>query len=79
MAFVASTKSLIYRNYLHKSPLISTVQRHTRLIRRKGSGRYYCRAVVPKDLISAIGKREIKISLGASDYKLACERVLLLG
>lgn len=49
----------------------------SRLVRRKENGIYYCRAAVPKDLIKFIGKREIKISLGTSDYKLAKTLVLI--
>ncbi len=42
---------------------------------KDGTHRYYLRARVPKDLVEAIGRREIKRSLGTSDRREALELI----
>jgi len=55
------------------TPDDSTVPRHTRLFRR--GSRYYLRVKVPVDLQSAMGRMEIKWSLGTSDAREAERRI----
>lgn len=50
--------------------------KETRLVRR--GGRWYFRCGVPKDIRSQIGKREIKRSLGTSDYPEAVKMARLV-
>jgi integrase len=50
--------------------------KHTRLMRR-GAG-YYCRAKVPADLVTIIGKREIQRTLQTSKHSEAVVRVKLV-
>jgi integrase len=38
---------------------------------------YYCRAAVPKELITIIGKREIKVSLKTTDPAIARQRLMI--
>ena len=42
-----------------------------RLQKRPENGIYYCRVAVPKDLVSVIGKREIKVSLQTTNLRMA--------
>ena len=42
-----------------------------RLQKRPENGIYYCRVRVPKDLVSIIGKREIKVSLQTTNLRVA--------
>lgn len=42
-----------------------------RLHKRPENGIYYCRVAVPKDLVSIIGKREIKVSLQTTNLRVA--------
>jgi integrase len=48
----------------------------TRLHKRPENGIYYCRVAVPIDLVSVIGKREVKVSLKTSNLRIATRALL---